>query len=148
TSRCRELTSQRSRVNTTSSRINLSQNDEVQTMSVQSETTTPRPVRLDIAGVALNGDLSLPADTHGLVIFAHGSGSSRHSSRNRAVAEVLQHARLGTLLLDLLTEREELVDITTAEFRFNIPLLADRVVAAIDWSQVHPQTSSLPLGLF
>jgi dienelactone hydrolase len=117
-------------------------------MSVQSETTTPRPVRLDIAGVALNGDLSLPADAHGLVIFAHGSGSSRHSSRNRAVAEVLQHARLGTLLLDLLTEREELVDVRTAEFRFDISLLAERVVAALDWAQAHPPTSALSLGLF
>src|SRR5947207_9389220 len=106
-------------------------------MSVQTETTTARPVRLDIAGVALNGDLSLPSDAHGLVIFAHGSGSSRHSSRNRAVAEVLQHARLGTLLLDLLTEREERLDVTTAQFRFDIPLLADRVVGTLDWVQTH-----------
>src|SRR2546430_7255889 len=117
-------------------------------MSAPSEAVLPRPVRLELAGAALNGDLSLPADAHGLVVFAHGSGSSRHSSRNRAVAEVLQHARLGTLLLDLLTEREERVDITTAEFRFDIPLLADRVVAALDWAQAHPPTSSLPLGLF
>src|SRR5437773_7558099 len=117
-------------------------------MSVPTETTTPRPVRLDITGVALNGDLSLPADAHGLVVFAHGSGSGRHSSRNRAVAEVLQHARLGTLLLDLLTEREEGVDMKTAEFRFDISLLADRVVAAIDWAQAHPPTSALPLGVF
>ena len=117
-------------------------------MSIPIETTTPRPVRLDITGVALNGDLSLPADARGLVVFAHGSGSSRHSSRNRAVAEVLQHAQLGTLRLDLLTEREELVDTTTAEYRFDIPLLAGRVVAVLDWAQAHPQTSSLPLGLF
>lgn len=121
---------------------------EVQVMSVPTETMTPWPVRLDAAGVALNGDLSLPADARGLVVFAHGSGSSRHSSRNRAVAEVLQHARLGTLLLDLLTEREELIDVTTAEFRFDIPLLAARVIATLDWAQAHPQTSSLSLGLF
>ena len=68
------------------------------------ETVTPLPVRLDLAGVGLNGDLSLPGDTRGLVVFAHGSGSSRHSRRNRAVAEVLQHGRLGTLLLDLLSQ--------------------------------------------
>ena len=117
-------------------------------MSVSSETVTPRPVRLDIADVSLSGDLSLPADARGFVVFAHGSGSSRHSPRNRTVAEVLQHGRLGTLLLDLLTEREELADATTAEFRFDIPLLADRVVAAVDWSRAHPQTSSLPIGLF
>jgi putative phosphoribosyl transferase len=110
--------------------------------------TTPRPVRLDIAGAALNGDLSLPADVRGLVIFAHGSGSSRHSSRNRAVAETLQHARLGTLLLDLLTEREDVVDTTTGEFRFDIPLLADRVVAAVDWAATHPALSPLRVGLF
>src|SRR5438093_4445111 len=117
-------------------------------MNAATAKATSRPVRLDIAGVALNGDLSLPADAHGLVIFAHGSGSSRHSSRNRAVARMLQHARLGTLLLDLLTEREELVDVTTAEFRFDIPLLANRVVAALDWAQARPPTSALPLGLF
>ncbi len=101
-----------------------------------------------MAGVALNGDLSLAADAVGLVVFAHGSGSSRHSSRNRAVAKVFQHARLGTLLLDLLTEREERADDSTAEFRFDIPLLADRVVGAIDWAQTNASTSSLPVGLF
>jgi len=117
-------------------------------MSRTSIDTATRPVRLDIAGVALNGDLSLPLDAHGFVLFAHGSGSSRRSSRNRAVAEVLQRAHLGTLLLDLLTEREELVDVTTAEFRFDIPLLADRVVAALDWADEDPRTSTLSLGVF
>jgi pimeloyl-ACP methyl ester carboxylesterase len=117
-------------------------------MSAAAATTTPRPIRLDVAGVALNGDLSLPADADGLIVFAHGSGSSRHSSRNRAVADVLQHARHGTLLLDLLTDQEAVLDSKTAELRFDIPLLADRVIAAIDWAQIHPQTASLPLGLF
>jgi dienelactone hydrolase len=117
-------------------------------MSISTETATPRPVRLDIAGVALNGDLGVPADAHGLVVFAHGSGSSRHSARNRAVAESLQHAHLATLLLDLLTEQEDAVDERTAQFRFDIPLLGERVIAALDWAQVHPQTSSLSLGLF
>jgi pimeloyl-ACP methyl ester carboxylesterase len=117
-------------------------------MNASAGIATPRPVRLDIAGVALNGDLSLPAGASGLVVFAHGSGSSRHSSRNRAVAEVLQRARLGTLLLDLLTEQEEHVDVRTAELRFDIPLLADRVVGVIDWAAAHPSSASLPIGLF
>jgi putative phosphoribosyl transferase len=117
-------------------------------MGVSAETATPLPVRLDFADATLNGDLSLPADTRGLVIFAHGSGSSRHSPRNRAVAEVLQHGRLGTLLLDLLTDQEDRADAVTAEFRFNVDLLANRLVAAIDWAGAHPQTSSLPVGLF
>ena len=69
-------------------------------MSSPVETMRPLAVRLDAAGVVLNGDLSIPADARGLVIFAHGSGSSRHSRRNRAVAEVLGHAKLATLLLD------------------------------------------------
>ena len=117
-------------------------------MRVSTQVEAPRPVRLEVADVSLSGDLSLPADARGLVLFAHGSGSSRRSPRNRAVAEVLQHGRLGTLLLDLLTEREELLDRTTAQFRFDIPLLADRLVAAIDWAQAHPPTWSLPVGLF
>jgi putative phosphoribosyl transferase len=106
------------------------------------------PVRVETAGVVVHGDLSLPADARGLVIFAHGSGSSRHSPRNRAVADVLQHAGLATLLLDLLTADEERADDVTAEFRFDIPLLADRVAGIGDWAKAHPQTGSLPLGLF
>src|SRR5437870_13625485 len=117
-------------------------------MSIPIETTTPRPVRLDITGVALNGDLSLPADAQGLVVSAHGSGSSRHSSRNRSVAEALQHAQLGTLLLDLLTDAEERADSVTAEFRFDIPLLAERVIGALDWVTVWTTTKGLPVGLF
>jgi putative phosphoribosyl transferase len=117
-------------------------------MDAPMETMTPRQLRLEVAGVALNGDLSLPPDPHGLIVFAHGSGSSRHSSRNRAVAEVLQQARLGTLLLDLLTEREEPIDVTTAQYRFDIPLLADRLVGALDWAKALSPTVSLPLGLF
>ena len=107
-----------------------------------------RPVTLDVAGVAIIGDLGLPADPHALVVFAHGSGSSRHSPRNAAVAEALQHEGVGTLLLDLLTAHEDLADATTAEFRFDIPLLAERLVGAIDWAMANPQTSSLPIGLF
>ena len=117
-------------------------------MSTSAETVTRLPVRLDIAGVVLNGDLTVPADATGLVLFAHGSGSGRHSSRNRAVAEVLNHGHLGTLLFDLLTETEERVDTRTAEYRFDIPLLAERVVAALDWTNAHPDLADLPAGLF
>jgi pimeloyl-ACP methyl ester carboxylesterase len=109
---------------------------------------TTRPVQLDIGRVILHADLSLAPDTAGLVIFAHGSGSSRHSSRNRMVAGVLQAAGLGTLLLDLLTAEEERIDVTTREIRFDIPLLSERVVGAIDWAGAHPATASLGVGLF
>jgi putative phosphoribosyl transferase len=117
-------------------------------MRSSTEAAVSVPVVIESAGAMLNGDLAISAGAAGLVVFAHGSGSSRHSSRNRAVAHVLQQARLGTLLLDLLTEQEERIDGVTAEFRFDIPLLAQRVVAAIDWAAVEPQTASLPLGLF
>jgi pimeloyl-ACP methyl ester carboxylesterase len=117
-------------------------------MRVQSQSVAPLPVRIEAAGAMLNGDLSLPADAAGLVVFAHGSGSSRHSSRNRLVADVLQRGRLATLMLDLLTEREEHVDVITAEFRFNIPLLGGRVIAAVDWARTAQPASSLSVGLF
>jgi putative phosphoribosyl transferase len=117
-------------------------------MPVQSHSVVPMPVRIEAAGAMLNGDLSLPADAFGLVVFAHGSGSSRHSSRNRVVADALQRARLATLTLDLLTESEERVDVITAEFRFDIPLLADRVIAAVDWARTAQATSSLSIGIF
>jgi putative phosphoribosyl transferase len=92
-----------------------------------------------------SGDLVLPDGARTVVAFAHGSASSRHSPRNRAVARVLQEAGLGTLLLDLLTEREEKTD---AELRFDIPLLGERLIAAVDWLDVHPATRGMPLGLF
>ncbi|MET7905484.1 dienelactone hydrolase family protein [Streptomyces sp. NPDC005355] len=96
----------------------------------------------------LVGDLALPEPAIGVVAFAHGSGSSRHSPRNRAVARVLQEAGLATLLFDLLTEAEERVDAITAEHRFDIPLLSRRLVGAVDWLAGHPATSGLPVGLF
>lgn len=104
--------------------------------------------------VVLAGDLALPRDARGevaargVVAFAHGSGSSRHSPRNRAVAEVLQEAGLGTLLMDLLTAAEERVDMVTAELRFDIPMLGRRVTAAVDWLGDRPDTGGLPVGLF
>ena len=117
-------------------------------MSSPAESISPLPVRLDAHGAILNGDLSIPGDARGLVVFAHGSGSSRHSRRNRAVADVLVHAKLATLLLDLLTREEEQTDAVTAELRFDMPLLADRVIATIEWSQARPHTAPLPIGLF
>jgi putative phosphoribosyl transferase len=103
-------------------------------------------VRADIA--VLDGDLTLPGDPRGLVVFAHGSGSSRHSPRNRFVAEVLVQAGLGTLLLDLLTPEEEAVDHRTATLRFDVGLLGARVVAALDHLARDPATAALPVGLF
>ncbi|MFI0776529.1 dienelactone hydrolase family protein [Streptomyces sp. NPDC021212] len=96
----------------------------------------------------LVGDLTLPDNPSGVVAFAHGSGSSRHSPRNRAVARVLQEAGLATLLFDLLTEAEERVDAITTEHRFDIPLLGRRLMAAVEWLGHHPGTAGLPIGLF
>jgi putative phosphoribosyl transferase len=96
----------------------------------------------------LPGDLIVPAGARGLVLFAHGSGSSRFSSRNRYVAEELGQGGLATLLMDLLTSEEEETDRRTAELRFDIPLLARRLVAATDWLTQNPLTSALRLGYF
>jgi len=101
------------------------------------------------AGVAtLQGDLTLPANAHGVVLFAHGSGSSRFSSRNRFVASELQTGGLGTLLIDLLTEEEESVDVHTRHHRFDIEMLAERLVGACDWLTADASTASLRIGLF
>jgi len=115
-------------------------------MNSSAAVVTPQPVRFDVNGAVLNGDLTLPADALGVVVFAHGSGSSRHSRRNRAVAEAMQQAKLGTLLLDLLTEREERADAVTGQFRFDIALLAERVVGAVDWTRA--STAAAAIGLF
>ncbi len=105
-------------------------------------------VRVEVGPVTLEGDLGIPANAHGIVLFAHGSGSSRHSSRNRSVARVLQGSGLGTLLFDLLTAEEEQKDVSTGEFRFDIGLLADRVAGAIDWVRKRAEISHLPIGCF
>jgi putative phosphoribosyl transferase len=96
----------------------------------------------------IGADLRVPERATGLVIFAHGSGSSRFSSRNRAVAEFLEANRFGTLLLDLLTREEESVDIRTREHRFDIDLLGRRVVLATDWAQGRSDLRQLPIGYF
>jgi dienelactone hydrolase len=108
----------------------------------------PLDVRLTLPDAELGGFLTLPEDARGLVIFAHGSGSSRHSPRNRYVAEILQEAGLGTLLMDLLTRDEEAVDQFTRQFRFDIGLLGDRLTGAIDWLEQRPGTREVPIGLF
>jgi pimeloyl-ACP methyl ester carboxylesterase len=107
-----------------------------------------RGVRIEAGGVRLDADLVLPAGATGMVLFAHGSGSSRRSSRNRAVARELQAARLGTLLLDLLTAQEEAIDERTRHLRFDIPLLAARLVDAVDWLLAVDDTRHLPIGTF
>jgi pimeloyl-ACP methyl ester carboxylesterase len=107
-----------------------------------------RPVRLQADGVTLDGDLIMPAGARGVVLFAHGSGSSRHSPRNRYVAGVLRDARLGTLLIDLLTRDEERAEAQTGHLRFDIPLLARRLGAALEWLAWDEETRGLPVGLF
>ena len=107
-----------------------------------------RPVEIDLTDVVLHGDLTLPPEARGLVIFAHGSGSSRHSPRNRYVAGVINRAGLGTLLIDLLTEDEERVDEMTRELRFDIGLLGRRVARVVQWAGEHEELSELPVGLF
>jgi pimeloyl-ACP methyl ester carboxylesterase len=98
--------------------------------------------------VSLAADITVPESSPGVVLFAHGSGSSRLSPRNLAVAQQLQSAGLGTVLVDLLTEREAYRDAATAEFRFDISLLADRLTAITDWLVEHETTSGRGIGLF
>jgi putative phosphoribosyl transferase len=105
-------------------------------------------VRVPIKGQFLNGDLGMPDQPHGMVLFAHGSGSSRHSPRNQFVARTLERRKLATLLIDLLTPEEEEVDDRTAEYRFDIPMLAGRLVTIVDWLRQHTDTAALRIGLF
>lgn len=107
-----------------------------------------RALEIDLAGTVLHGDLTLPSAAAGLVVFAHGSGSSRHSERNRFVAGVLNRAGLGTLLMDLLTEEEESVDEMTRELRFDIDMLGRRVARVVEWVGQREELAELPIGLF
>src|SRR3977135_1258453 len=107
-----------------------------------------RSLQIPVDGVTIQGDIRIPPAARGLVALAHGSGSSRFSPRNRYVADVLERAGLATLLMDLLTPREEAVDQLTAQFRFDIRLLADRLAAAADWLPQQPDTRELGLGYF
>lgn len=105
-------------------------------------------VRVPIQGAQLEGNLAVPNNAGGIVLFAHGSGSSRRSPRNRYVAELLRGEGLATLLIDLLTIEEERIDMRTAELRFDIRMLAERLVAATDWLNGNPGTSELKVGYF
>jgi len=108
--------------------------------------TTEQSIKLSPCG--LSGDLAIPERAAGMVLFAHGSGSSRHSRRNRYVASVLQQGGFATLLLDLLTAAEEVVDFNTAHFRFDIGLLGERLLEATDWLSREPATCRLSIGYF
>jgi dienelactone hydrolase len=107
-----------------------------------------QPVRVRAGPVRLEGNLGLPVDARGVVLFAHGSGSGRHGPRNRFVAGRLMQAGLAALLIDLLTEDEETAERYTAHLRFDIGLLADRLAGATDWLAKDPRTEVLPVGYF
>jgi dienelactone hydrolase len=115
---------------------------------MESVKTVRESVRIPVVGVALEADLVVPESAPGVVLFAHGSGSSRHSPRNRSVAGELQDAGLATVLVDLLTPAEEQIDTRTGQFRFDINLLAVRLAALIDWLAGQERTAGLAVGLF
>jgi dienelactone hydrolase len=110
--------------------------------------TTPREVRIPSGDAWLYGDLAIPRGSRGIVLFAHGSGSGRHSSRNRRVAQHLQTAGMATLLFDLLTAEEEQRDIHTREHRFDIPLLTRRMEDAAAWLRSREELKQAPIGFF
>jgi len=105
-------------------------------------------VQVPVGSVVLEGSLNIPVDAIGVVLFAHGSGSSRHSPRNCFVAEILQAAGLATLLIDLLTASEESIDSRTRKLRFDIDLLSDRLIGVIDWLTQSLPTHTLKIGCF
>jgi putative phosphoribosyl transferase len=110
--------------------------------------TPTEAVRIDAAGAQLPADIGWPEEPRGLVLFAHGSGSSRHSPRNQFVADHLHAGGLVTVLADLLTTEEEERDQRTAALRFDIGMLAERLTALADWAAADPRTAGLPAGLF
>ncbi len=116
--------------------------------TISSHRDQDNDVSINTGTVTLQGILEIPHNACGIVVFVHGSGSSRHSLRNRYVAEVLQKAGLATLLMDLLTPAEEAIDQHTRHLRFNIPLLAQRVIGATQWLQQYAPTQSLKIGYF
>jgi putative phosphoribosyl transferase len=105
-------------------------------------------MKIPVGEVVVEGTLTFPPGIKGVVLFAHGSGSSRFSTRNQYVAKEFNKAKIGTLLFDLLTQEEEETDIITAEYRFNIPLLADRLIGATEWLRNDPKTKQLAFGYF
>jgi pimeloyl-ACP methyl ester carboxylesterase len=117
-------------------------------LNAMASRTLADSVVIEVGGGEIAADLHLPERALGLVMFAHGSGSSRFSSRNRAVAAFLERHGFATLLLDLLTRAEDAVDVRTAQYRFDIELLGARVVAATEWARQHHGVGSLPIGYF
>src|SRR5215204_3128835 len=109
-----------------------------------------RLVQISAGQTTLEGNLIIPKSSRGIVLFAHGSGSGRHSPRNKYVAEVLQDAGIATLLIDLLTEEEEEIDLQTRHLRFDIDLLAQRLIGTTDWlmREQNLQTKDLSIGYF
>ena len=105
-------------------------------------------VTFPVGPISLEGNLEIPRSAGGVILFAHGSGSSRHSRRNQHVARQLQQGGLGTLLIDLLTSEEEDIDLRTRELRFDIDLLAQRVVGATGWLASHRAAQGMSIGLF
>jgi putative phosphoribosyl transferase len=116
--------------------------------SISRQKVQEQLVSIPAGSVQLEGTLAVPKGAKGIVLFAHGSGSSRFSPRNRYVAEVLQDATLATLLIDLLTSEEEKIDRQTKQHRFDIALLAERLIAATDWLIQQPNTKHLGIGYF
>lgn len=112
------------------------------------ERTPERDITIGTSAGNIHGTLAIPAGATGIVVFAHGSGSSRHSPRNREVAAALQDAGFATFLFDLLTGQEDAVDQRTREYRFNIPLLGTRLVTVTDWLHEQPETAGLGIGYF
>ena len=107
-----------------------------------------KEVRIEAGGVSLYGDLIVPSDASGIVVFAHGSGSSRKSTRNNYVASVIRGSGLGTLLFDLLTPEEESIDVYTRQFRFDIGMLSTRLVMAARWIKSLDEVGDLQMGFF
>jgi len=117
-------------------------------MNSSSHGSSEREVRIPSGDARLYGDLCLPPKFAGVVLFAHGSGSGRHSARNRQVAQRLQQDGIATLLFDLLTAQEEQVDVHTREHRFDIPLLTRRMQDATAWAWTQPELQNAPVGYF
>ena len=117
-------------------------------MNPATQVLAEHEIRVPCGGAWLYGDLATPPGFQGVVLFVHGSGSSRHSVRNRQTAQKLQQAGQATLLFDLLTAQEEEVDVHTREHRFDIALLTDRLQQATDWVRAQPELRQMPVGYF
>lgn len=115
---------------------------------LSSKSKSSSEIQIPIDSITLEGNLTIPEGAKGIVVFAHGSGSSRFSPRNQYVAQELQKEGLGTLLFDLLTAEEERIDMITAQLRFDIDLLADRLVNVTNWLLTNPETKKLSVGYF